>query len=80
MGNGSDGWLSTGATTASSTIMARANPPVRHMPTAPTPGPPQRSCSWRASARSQTVTGDVRPVAQVENSRETQAQAMTLVA
>ena len=27
MGNGSDGWLSTGATTASSVIMARANPP-----------------------------------------------------
>ena len=44
-GRGRDGWLSTGATTTSSTIMARANPPVRHMPTAPTPGPPHRSCS-----------------------------------
>ena len=50
--NGSDGWLSTGASTASSTIIPSANPPVKHMPTTPTPGPPQRSCSCRASARS----------------------------
>ena len=39
---GREGWLSTGATTTSSTIMPRANPPVKHMPTAPTPGPPHR--------------------------------------
>ena len=51
-GKGSDGWLRTGASTTSSTIMARANPPVKHMPTTPTPGPPQRSCSAAASLRS----------------------------
>ena len=68
---GSDGWDSTGASTVSSTIMARANPPVKHMPTTPTPGPPHTSCSWRASARNHTVTGDVRRSAIVTNSRET---------
>ena len=51
-GNGSDGWLSTGASTMSSTIIASAKPPVKHMPTTPTPGPPQRSCSAAASLRS----------------------------
>ncbi len=51
--------------------MARANPPVKHMPTAPTPGPPQRSCSSAANARSQSTTGDVRPVASTVNSRLT---------
>ena len=60
-GKGSDGWLRTGATTTSSTIMARANPPVKHMPTAPTPGPPQRSCSSRARARNQAMIGLVLP-------------------
>jgi hypothetical protein len=34
---GSDGWLSTGASIRSSTIIPRANPPVKHMPTAPHP-------------------------------------------
>ncbi len=49
IGKGSDGWLRTGATTTSSTIIASAKPPVKHIPTAPTPGPPQRSCSDAAS-------------------------------
>jgi hypothetical protein len=62
----------------SSTIIARANPPVKHMPTTPTPGPPQLSCSWRARARSHTVTGEVRPVTQVANSRDTHPQATVL--
>ena len=30
--NGIDGWLSTGATMMSSTIIASANPPLKHMP------------------------------------------------
>ena len=72
-GNGSEGWLSTGASTMSSTIMASAKPPVKHMPTTPTPGPPQRSCSAAASLRSHTVTGLVLFNAKAENSRETQA-------
>ena len=55
--------------------MARAKPPVKHMPTTPTPGPPHASCSWAASVRSQTVTGLVLPSANVANSREMQAHA-----
>ena len=55
IGKGSDGWLKTGARTTSSTIIASAKPPVKHIPTTPTPGPPQRSCSDAASLRSQTV-------------------------
>ena len=74
--SGIDGWDSTGARSRSSVAMARANPPVKHMPTAPTPGPPQRSCSARASARSQSITGDVRPVAKTVNSLDTQAGTM----
>ena len=57
MDAGSDGWLSTGATTTSSTIMPRAKPPVKHIPTAPTPGPPHRMCSSRARARNQPMIG-----------------------
>ncbi len=75
-GNGSDGWLSTGASTMSSTIIASAKPPVKHMPMTPMPGPPQRSCSARASWRSHDVTGLVFFRANQENSRETQAGAM----
>ena len=75
-GNGSDGWLSTGARTTSSTIIANAKPPVKHMPTAPTPGPPQRSCSAAASLRSHTVIGLVFLSANAVNSRETQAGPM----
>ena len=72
---GSDGWLSTGATSLSSTIIASAKPPVKHIPTAPTPGPPHCSCTSRASARSQTMAGDVRPVAQVVELHETHPSA-----
>jgi hypothetical protein len=38
-GAGSAGWLTTGASTDASMAMASANPPVKHMPIAPTPGP-----------------------------------------
>ncbi len=72
-GNGSDGWLRTGANTMSSTIIARAKPPVKHIPMTPTPGPPLRSCSALASLRSHTVTGLVFFSANQANSRETQA-------
>ena len=74
---GSDGWDSTATSCAGSVAMARAKPPVKHMPTAPTPGPPQRSCSCTASARSQSTTGDVRPVANATNSRLTHAGTIT---
>ena len=79
-GNGSEGWLSTGARTMSSTIIARAKPPVKHIPTTPTPGPPQRSCSAAANLRSHTVTGLVLLSAKAENSRETQAGPMEVSA
>ncbi len=69
--NGSDGCDSTGATTCSSTIIASAKPPLKHMPSAPTPGPPSSACRSAARARSQPMTGEVRPVRQVSNSRET---------
>ena len=77
-GNGSDGWASTGATTEVSTIIASAKPPVKHIPSAPTPGPPSSPWSDRASERSQTAIGDVRPVAIVVNSRLTQSLGSTL--
>ncbi len=79
-GNGSEGWLRTGASMMSSTIIANANPPVKHMPMAPTPGPPQRSCSALASWRSHEVTGLVFLSANQENSRETQAGPMERMA
>ncbi len=56
--------------------MARAKPPVKHIPTAPTPGPPHRACSSLARARSQAVTGLVRFRARMVNSREMQARAI----
>ena len=56
--------------------MPRAKPPVKHMPTAPTPGPPHRPVLVpAASARSQLMTGLVRPVARTVNSLATQARA-----
>ena len=73
---GSDGWDSTGAMTSPPAIMPRANPPVKHMPTAPTPGPPQLSWASPANARNQSVTGARRLVANAANSFETQAGAM----
>ncbi len=50
--------------------MARAYPPVKHMPTAPTPGPPHSACAWAASARSHVTTGLVRSASR-KNSRDT---------
>ena len=43
----------------SSTIIPSAKPPEKHMPTAPTPGPPTSLWTFLASARSQAMTGDV---------------------
>ena len=74
-GNGNDGWLRTGANIASSTIIPSANPPVKHMPTAPTPGPPHCACASAARPRSQPITGLVRPSAKAVNSRETHTRA-----
>ena len=45
--------LITGATTLGSVIIARAKPPVKHMPSAPTPLPPHSPCALRARARNQ---------------------------
>ena len=67
--NGSDGWLSTGATITLSTIIPSANPPLKHIPTAPTPGPPADACRSVARARSQPMIGDVCCSAQIVNSR-----------
>ena len=44
-----------------STIMASANPPVKHIPSTPTPTPPSSACSLAGRARSQVATGDVFP-------------------
>jgi len=66
---GMEGCERTGATTAGSVIIASANPPVKHIPTAPTPGPPHRSCSKTASALNQSTTGELLPVAHTVNSR-----------
>ena len=70
--SGSEGCASTGATTTGSTIIARAKPPVRHMPMTPTPGPPLPSCSTWARSRSHDVTGLAWPLAKRLNSREIQ--------
>ena len=43
------------------------------MPTAPTPGPPQRSCSALANERSQAAIGAVELVAKAANSDDTHA-------
>ena len=74
-GSGSEGWLATGARTAGSTAAASANPPVKHMPITPTPGPPARPCSDRASARTYSATGRSAPRAKAANSRVMQAPA-----
>ena len=47
---GSDGWDRTGASSRSSVAMARAKPPVKHMPTAPTPRPGVRAARSLATA------------------------------
>jgi hypothetical protein len=54
---GSDGCESTGASIAGSSIIESAKFPVKHMPIAPTPFPPQSGCACAASARSHAMTG-----------------------
>ena len=75
--NGRLGWLSTGATTVSSSSLASPKPPVKHMPTNPMPGPPWRPWRSRARARSQAVAGEESRVARTWNSRLTHALAIT---
>jgi hypothetical protein len=70
---GREGCDRTGATTAGSVIIASAKPPVKHMPTAPTPLPPQSACALRASARSQLTIGLDFPCDQALNSRRMQS-------
>ena len=67
---------STGAITTSSTISASAKFPVKHIPIAPTPGPPHSEWAWRHSARSQSVIGLDSPRASTLNSRLMQARAI----
>ena len=66
-GNGNDGCASTGAATEVSTIIASAKPPVKHIPSAPTLGPPSFSWSDCARLRSHVATGEVAPTAMVVN-------------
>ena len=70
---GSEGWESTGASISGSVDIASANPPVKHIPTAPTPGPPHSRWAWRASARSQSIAGGVVRRANAGNSWDTHA-------
>ena len=49
--------------------LASAKLPVIHIPMAPTPGPPQRACASRQSARSQSVMGLALRSASTWNSR-----------
>ncbi|MCY1224436.1 hypothetical protein D9M72_365940 [compost metagenome] len=74
LSSGSDGCDSTGASTAGSSIMVSAKLPVKHMPMAPTPGPPHSACASRASARSHCVTGLEALPAKARNSALTQAR------
>jgi len=71
-GMGSDGWERTGATTQGSVIIASAKPPVKHMPTAPTPFPPHSACALRANVRSHATIGLDLPADQTLNSRRIQ--------
>ena len=57
--SGSDGCASTGASTDGSSIIDSAKLPVKHMPIAPTPGPPHSRCANAASARSHCVAGEL---------------------
>ncbi len=60
-GIGIEGWLSTGASRSSSTAIASAKPP-REAHARPRRRPGRRPAAWRsrASARSHSITGDVR--------------------
>ena len=72
--SGSDGWDSTGASIDGSSIIVSAKFPVKHIPIAPTPGPPHSSWANRASDRSHCVTGLDSFAAKARNSALTQAR------
>ena len=75
-GNGTDGWLPTGARTAGSTAEASAKPPLKHMPMTPTPRPPTSPCRCRASARTYSAIGRSALRAKAANSFVMQAFAI----
>ena len=77
--SGSDGWQRTGARTAGSSINESAKLPVKHMPIAPTPRPPQSGCACAASRRSQSVMGLDAFAANARNSRLMQPRTMLTV-
>ena len=72
--SGNDGCESTGASIDGSSIMVSAKFPVKHIPMAPTPGPPHSPCANRASDRSHFVTGLDSFEAMARNSALTQAR------
>src|SRR5664280_1379225 len=57
----------TAASTAGSSAVASAKPPVKHMPTTPTPAPPHSPSAMAASARSQVATRLVRSARMVNS-------------
>ncbi len=77
--SGSVGWDSTGASIAGSSIIVSAKFPVKHIPIAPTPGPPHSSWASRASARSHWVTGLDLFAPKARNSALMQARRKTSV-
>ncbi len=72
-----DGWLSTGALTASSTAAASAKPPVKHIPITPTPRPGVRAARSAATARRYFVIGRSASAAKARNSLATHIRAIT---
>lgn len=77
---GSDGCDSTGASIDFSSIMDSAKFPVKHMPIAPTPGPPHSACACAASARSHTVMGLDALEAKARNSALTHPRSIVTTA
>ena len=75
--SGSDGCESTGASIAGSSIIDSAKLPVKHMPIAPTPGPPHSPCARRASARNHATAGVVPLAPSARNSALTHARRST---
>jgi hypothetical protein len=45
----------TGVPVPAAAVAASARPPVRHMPTTPTPGPPEQPWAWAHRARTQSA-------------------------
>ncbi len=80
IGNGTPGWLTTDASTVSSTAAASANPPVKHMPITPTPLPGARAARSAATARMKSVIGRCALIANARNSAETHSREMVLTA